>query len=234
MQIIEPKYFMLNCKYIGRGLSYEDYLLDILNWSGYFRRKSKDRSEYVAPKSQDNGEADAYSSDYQIDFKLLIDEEMMRGMSKNKPTVDKKYINQGIIVVNDNPSPTPIPRKNVLIDIMRISTGEIAADSFASNTAKHFMRNLEKDKNMFLYYPYEYVGDKTYPIKAFAYLFTQIFRIPLCHRAQKYPDKDTFLCFKVNENFLILKWSDQGFVFVDSVNELLCPSYRDYKLFSFF
>ena len=139
MQIIEPKYFMLNCKYIGRGLSYEDYLLDILNWSGYFRRKSNDRSEYVAPKSQDNGEADAYSSDYQIDFKLLIDEEMMRGMSKNKPTVDKKYINQGIIVVNDNPSPTPIPRKNVLIDIMRISTGEIAADSFASNTAKHFM-----------------------------------------------------------------------------------------------
>lgn len=115
---------MLNCKYIGRGLSYEDYLLDILNWSGYFRRKSKDRSEYVAPKSQDNGEADAYSSDYQIDFKLLIDEEMMRGMSKNKPTVDKKYINQGIIVVNDNPSPTPIPRKNVMIDIMRISTGK--------------------------------------------------------------------------------------------------------------
>lgn len=234
MQIIEPKYFMLNCKYIGHGLSYENYLLDVLNWSGYFRNKSQDKSEYVAPKSQDNGEADAYSSDYQIDFKLLIDEEMMRGMNKNRPTVDKKYISQGIIVVNDNPSPTPISRKNVLSDIMQITAEQIATDSFASNTAKHYMRNLEKDKNLFLYYPYEYAGDKSYPVKAFAYLFTQIFSTSLCHRAQKYPDKDTFLCVKINEYFLIFEWIDQAFVFVDSVNELLCSTYRDYKLFSFF
>ena len=96
MQIIEPKYFMLNCKYIGVGLSYEDYLLEILNWSGYFRSKSEDKSEYIAPKTEDHGEADAYSTDYQIDFKLLIDEEMMRGLNKNKPTVDKKFIDKGI------------------------------------------------------------------------------------------------------------------------------------------
>lgn len=234
MQIIEPKYFMLNCKYIGVGLSYEDYLLEILNWSRYFRSKSEDKSEYVAPKAEDHGEADAYSTGYQIDFKLLIDEEMMRGLNKNKPTVNKKFIDKGIIMVQDNPAPTPIPKKNILVDIMRISPEEIASDAYTSETAKHFMKNMEKNKNLFLYYPYEHTCQTPYSVKAFACLFTQIFRIPLCHRAQKYPNRDTFLCVKVNENFLIFEWKDQEFVYVDKVNELLCSAYRDYKLFSFF
>lgn len=234
MQIIEPKYFMLNCKYIGVGLSYEDYLLEILNWSGYFRSKSEDKSEYVAPKTEDHGEADAYSTDYQIDFKLLIDEEMMRGLNKNKPTVNKEFIDKGIIMVQDNPTPTPIPKKNILVDIMRISPEEIASDAYTSETAKHFIKNMEKNKNLFLYYPYEHTCQTPYSVKAFAYLFTQIFKVPLCYRAQKCPDKDTFICVKVNENFLIFEWTDQEFVFVDKVNELLCSAYRDYKLFSFF
>lgn len=234
MQIIEPKYFMLNCKYIGVGLSYEDYLLEILNWSGYFRSKSEDKSKYVAPKFQDHGEADAYSTDYQIDFKLLIDEEMMRGLSRNKPTVDKKFIDKGIIMVRDNPRPTPVPKRNVLVDIMQITPDEIANDVFSSETARHFMKNLEKDKNLFLYYPYEHTCQTPYSVKAFEHLFTRIFKVSLNHRLQKCPGKDTYVCVKVNENFLIFEWTDQGFVFVDKVNELLCSAYRDYKLFSFF
>lgn len=234
MQIIEPKYFMLNCKYIGIGLSYEDYLLDILNWSRFFREKSDDRSEYVSPKSEDSGEADAISTGYQIDFKLLVDEEVMRGLNKNKPSVNRKYIKQGIIMVNDNPSPTPIPKKNILTDIMQITLEDIANDSYKSNTAKHFIQNLEKNKNLFLYYPYEYISDKAYPINAFATIFTQIFNISLNHRKEKVPDKDTFICVKVNEYFLIFEWVGQAFIYRDRVNELLCSSYRDYQLFSFF
>ena len=153
MQIIEPKYFMLNCKYIGVGLSYEDYLLEILNWSGYFRSKSEDKSEYIAPKTEDHGEADAYSTDYQIDFKLLIDEEMMRGLNKNKPTVDKKFIDKGIIMVQDNPEPTPIPKKNILVDIMRISPEEIASDAYSSETAKHFKKIWKRTKIFFCITP---------------------------------------------------------------------------------
>lgn len=234
LQIIEPKYFMLNCKFIGTGLSYEDYLLEILNWSGFFRNKSQNRSEYKAPKSQDKGEADAYSSEYQIDFKLLVDEEVMCALSKNRPTVNKEHIKKGIIIVNDNPNPSPIPSKNILADIMSITLDEITNNSFSSATAEHFVKNLEKEKNLFLYYPYEYVSDTAYPVKAFANMLTKVFSIPLSYRKQKYPDKDTFVCIKVNEYFLIFEWSDNGFVYRDSVNELLCPAYRDYKLYSFF
>ena len=110
----------------------------------------------------------------------------------------------------------------------------IASDAYSSETAKHFIKNMEKNKNLFLYYPYEYICQTPYSVKSFAYLFAQIFKVPLCYRSQKCPDKDTFICVKVNENFLIFEWTDQEFVFVDKVNELLCSAYRDYKLFSFF
>lgn len=234
LQIIEPKYFMMNCKFIAKGLSYEDYLIDILNWSSFFRSKSQDRSEYIAPKSQDKGEADAYSSEYQIDFKLLVDEEVMCALNKNKPSVNKEHIKLGIITVNDNPNPSPIPKKNILSDIMSITFDGIKNNSFSSSTAEHFVWNLGKEKNLFLYYPYEYVSNTPYHVNVFANMLTQVFKTPLCYRKQKYPDKDTFICIKVNEYFLIFEWDDNGFVYRDRVNELLCSSYRNYKLYSFF
>ncbi|MBC8571459.1 hypothetical protein [Zongyangia hominis] len=234
MQVIDPKYFMLNCKFIDRGLLYEDDLIEVLNWSRFFRNKSQDKSEYVAPTSQDSGEADAYSTEYQIDFKLVVDEEVMQGLNKNKPTVDKKHIKQGIIIVNDNPNPTPIPPKNILADIMSIFMDEIQSNRLSSNTIKHFIENLEKNKNLLLYYPYEYVSNTVYPVQAFSNMLTQVFRIPLIYRKQKCPDKDTFACIKVNKNFLIFEWIEDAFVYRDSVNELLCATYRDYKLYSVF
>lgn len=234
MQVIEPKYFMLNCKFIATGLSYEDYLLEILNWSWFFRNKSQDRSEYKAPQSQDNGESDAYSSEYQIDFKMLVDEEVMCALSKNRPTVNKKHINEGIIIVNDNLNQSPVPSKNILADLMSITLDEIKGNTFSSKTAEHFIKNIGKAKNLFLYYPYEYVGDTGCFVNAFANMLTKIFSIPLSYRKQQYPDKDTFVCIKVNKYFLIFEWGDNGFVYRDRVNELLCSAYMDYKLYSFF
>ena len=229
-----PKYFMLNCKFIAPGLTYENYLLDILNWSRYFRCKSRDRSEYKAPQSQDKGEADAYSSEYAIDFKLLVNEEVMCALSKNKPMVNKAYIKQGVIFVNDNPHPSPIPNKDVLAEIMSITDDEIKNHTFASSTAEHLFSNLEKEKNLFLFYPYEFVSNRICTVAAFAIMLTKVFKRPLSYRKQRYPDKDTYVCIKVNEWFLIFKWEEYGFACCDIINEAVCSTYSDYKLFSFF
>lgn len=234
LQVIDPKYFMMNCKFVGQGLTYENYLIEILNWSSFFRSKSKDLSEYTAPKKQDNGEADAYSSEYQIDFKLLVNEEVMCSLSKNKPTVDKSHIDQGIIIVNDNPNPIPIAHKNILADIMSISITEVQNRNFLSDTAKHYIENLEKNKNLLLYYPYEYIGDAAYSVTGFSKMLEQVFSTSLSYWKQKYPDKDTFICIKVNEYFLIFEWFDNTCIYRDRVNELLCATYRDFKLYSFF
>lgn len=234
LETIEPKCFMINCKFIGKGLSYENYLIEILNWSKFFRSKTKTYSEYKSPKSESHGESDAISDNYEIDFKVLINEELMNALIKNSPTVDKRYVSKGIIIVNDNPNPSPIPRKNIICDIMDITEEDIKQKSFKCETAEHFIKNIEKEKNLFLYYPYEFQGDTLYHVNTFARLFTQVFKISLEYRCQKQPTKETYLCIKVNENFLIFEWVGNEFVVRDMVNEALCPTYRDYKLYSFF
>ena len=78
MEIIEPKFFMLKCKYIIPDLSYETYLFDIINFSPFFRSKCSYMEQYIPIEKQSNGEDDAYTSSYQMDFKLLVDEDVMR------------------------------------------------------------------------------------------------------------------------------------------------------------
>ena len=233
-ETITPKCFMINCKFIGNGLKNEDYLIEILNWSNFFKSKAGSFSKYSPPLSESHGESDAISDGYELDFKVLINEELMKALVKNKPTVDKSHIQQGFIFVNDNPNPTPIPTKNILNDIMDLTVEDIEQKTFKNDTARHYIKNLEKDKNLFLYYPYEFQGDRQYSVNAFARLFTQIFKVSLEYRHQTRPDKDTFLCVKANENFLIFEWVENEFVYRDAVNELLCSTYRDYKLYSFF
>lgn len=234
MRLIEPQFFMLNCKYIGSGLSYEDYLFDILNWSSFFKSKTGDGSDYIRPESESLGEADASSTGYQIDFKLLINEEMMRGLSKNTPTVDKTHLKQGFIMINDHPNPAPVAKRNVLLDIMNITDEEIKTSVFKSDTASHFMKNLTKDKNLFLYYPYEYSCSGKIPLAGLLNMFAKVFQIPLRYRTEILPERDTFFCFKVKSNFLIFEWISRRFVYRDSVPELLCSSYMDFKHYSFY
>lgn len=50
--------------------SYEEYLLELVNSSDFFRRKS-DGQLYAAPEKEDHGQWDCISKDYSIDFKQL-------------------------------------------------------------------------------------------------------------------------------------------------------------------
>ena len=63
-----------------RNCNYEVYLLEILNLSDYFRVLSLGE-EYIKPISEENGQFDAISERYSIDFKLFIAESLMEGKS---------------------------------------------------------------------------------------------------------------------------------------------------------
>lgn len=39
INVNEPKYLMLNCKYIVPKLTYESYLIDVINASSFFKEK---------------------------------------------------------------------------------------------------------------------------------------------------------------------------------------------------
>lgn len=234
VEIIEPKYFMINCKYIVPGLSYESYLLDIINSSRFFRSKCSIMESYISIEDQSHGEDDAYTSTYQMDFKLLVDEEVMRELNKNMPEVDYSQMSKGLIFTKTKANPSVIPNINILEDIMKCKHEETDKGKYPSKTVKNLVKNLHKKKNLFLYYPYEYTCEALINIVPFENMLTKVFSSILAYRDNMDLGKDTFVCIKVNEEFLIFEWEDSRICFRDNVNEMLCSNYRNIKLYSLY
>ena len=232
--IIEPKYFMLKCKYIVPELTYESYLIEVINGSTFFRSKCSFMEHYQLVEKQSNGEDDAYTSTYQLDFKLLVDENVMRARNNNKPEVDYSHMSQGFIFTKSKENVSEVPKNNILMDIINCSYEEIVNGSFKNSTIKNLVKNIGKKKNIFMYYPYEFTCncDPLLTVEAFENMLTSIFKVLLEYREKTFPEKDTFVCIKINSWFLVFEWVDKKFLFRDKINELMCGNYRNVKTYS--
>ena len=233
IEILTPKYFVLNCKYIVPGMTYEHYLVDVINGSSFFYQKKRLWERFELQENQAHGEDDAKSSLYGIDFKLLVDQDVMNAMFKNKPDIDRSHESEGFIFVKDKKDKVPVPSNNVLLDLMLLKESDIESENM-SKTVKSLLENMEKEKNLFLYYPYEFSSKSDLPGSAFLGVLNNALGVIMNYRYKQQPTKDTFLCIKSNQWFLIYEWTPEGFICRDRVNELLCGNYRDAKLYSLY
>ena len=81
--MITPDLFVkdLMQDYSGRPLyTYEEWTRELINHSNAFKELTRG-AEFHAPVSEANGECDAVSDAYQLDFKLIFGESMMRAVS---------------------------------------------------------------------------------------------------------------------------------------------------------
>lgn len=233
-KIIEPNYFMLKCNYIVPDFTNEFWLVEILNGSRFFRQKCPFGERYVVPEKQDNGEPDAVTSTYSVDFKLLVDQRVMSAMSKNKPDIDYSHMGQGYITVKTHDPVEQKPTVNLLADFLQVTEGNIQQQSFQNDTIKNLLKNLEKNKNQFLYYPYEFHDMPKNLEQILGNELTKIFSVLLSHRSEMCPNYDTFVCIKVNTDFLIYEWDGIALIYRDKVSEYLCPNYMDAKRYSLY
>ncbi|WP_270331605.1 hypothetical protein [Lactococcus lactis] len=74
--------------------NYEKYLLELLNASKYFRKMSI--SKFCAPVTESNGECDAISENYEIDFKLLASTTRLQASSQLSNRITK--MSPGVIL----------------------------------------------------------------------------------------------------------------------------------------
>lgn len=232
INVNEPKYFMVNCKYIIPKLTYESYLIDVINASLFFREKCPLTEHYKLVAEQSNGENDVYCSTYQLDFKLLVDEKVMQIQNKNMPDVDYSNMSKGFVTSNSKKQVSEVPKNDILKDIFECSYDDIKNGVFKNNTIKNLIKNLKKQKNIFMYYPYEFIGNSVPPANFWASELTGVFKEVLKYRDEQCGNVDTFICIKVNQFFLIFEWFNQQFVFRDKVNDILCTNYRDIKAYS--
>lgn len=225
---------MLNGKNAFPNVNYEHFLIDVINGSTYFSNKHSFMEHYQLVEEQSHGENDVYSSTYQLDFKLLIGSDVMREKHKNMPRVDYSKMAEGFIFSWTKDKVSDIPPDTILTDIKDCKLEDLRAKRYKNSTIQNLIKNLKKDKNIFMYYPYEYEGVTREMMQSFEKTVTQIFMNVLTYRDELNLNKDTFVCFKINAEFVILEWVDKHFIIQDSVNEMLCANYRDAKAYSIY
>ncbi len=228
----KPKFLMLNGKNAFPGITYEHFLIDVINGSLYFAQKRSFTEYYRLVDEQSHGEDDVFSSTYQLDFKLLISEEVMRELNKNMPEVDYSKMSQGFIFTKTKEKVSDIPQDYILRDIEESKIEDLRKEQYKNNTIRSLVKNLNKHKNLFMYYPYEFSGVSEFMMRTLESQTTDIFKDMLSYRDELGLNKDTFVCFKINDFFAILEWRDKHFILRERVSEFLCGNYRDAKTYS--
>lgn len=233
VRIIMPKYLMLNGKNAFQNVTYENFLIDIINASIFFRSKCSFMEHYVLTTEQAHGEDDAYTSNYQLDFKLLISEDIMRVRNRNMPEIDYSQSDKGFIFTKTKDHEEEIPDETILLDISRCKIEDLRNEQYPNNAVKSVVKNIKKPKNLFMYYPYEYtqVNNKVeynYIVSAVCEGFKNLFT----YRDELNLDKDTFVCIKINDYFEIYEWVDGRMICRDKVHEYLASNYMDLKAYS--
>ena len=231
IKLLTPKYFTLNCRFIVPEISYEHYLVEVVNGSRFFRSKCHHMEQYQLEEEQSHGENDVVSSIYCMDFKLLVDQTVMSSMSKNRPEVDYSKMHQGLIFVKTKDHVKKPKLSNILLQIMDVQKEDIHACT-VNNTIMNLLKNLKKEKNLFIYYPYEFSSDTDMDPAIFAKLLTDTLRAVMEYREKVCPNRDTYMCIKANKWFLIYEWEKEQFIFRDKVHEILCSNYIDVRLYS--
>jgi len=120
---------------------------------------------------------------------------------------------------------------NILIQIMDVKQEDIQSGT-VNNTIMNLLKILKKDKNLFIYYPYEFSSDTDVDPVIFTKLLTASLRTVMEYRDMERHSRDTYLCIKANTWFLIYEWEKGQFIFRDKVDEIMCGNYKDAKLYS--
>ena len=109
---------------------------------------------------------------------------------------------------------------------------DLRNEVYVNDTIKSVVKNIKKPKNIFMYYPYEFVLDNIMEYKMVISEVLGAFETLLTYRDELSLEKDTFLCLKINAYFEIYEWVDKKFVCRDKVSEYLSANYRDLKAYS--
>lgn len=232
MQKIMPKFLLLNGKNAFPDVTYEDFLIDIINGSSFFKSKCSIMEHYVLNAEQSHGEDDAYTSDYQLDFKLLVSDDVMRARNHNMPEIDYSMMDEGFVFTKTKEPVEEVPDETILLDIANCSIEELKNERFPSNAVRSVVKNIKKPKNLFMYYPYEFLDVTIKEYRLFLPRLLKVFDNLLMYRDELNLGKDTFFCIKVNEYFMIYEWFNGKMVYRDKVHEYLASNYMGLKAYS--
>lgn len=191
--------------------NYEMFLLEFINQSHLFLTKSNGEY-YHKPISESNGECDAISCTYEVDFKLIL------GQSRTQVL---KKTSQRITVLSNGGIAYGIPEeigKHQCIDLHLALKGKSVAElkkickdcnsnDLINRDINAYLKSIMHNKNLLLLFPFifEYKGDFDISINEIIEAIYDDFSTSLSFRNELYA-KDTYFSFFYDKHFHILQF----------------------------
>lgn len=229
-----PEYLIVHDFVHGvENCNYEKYLIELLNNSKYFLDLGK--SEYYHPKNENNGECDAISDSYSLDFKLAASTSMMQAKSILTPQV---FTMGGLIFHSvpkvQNGEVRAVCLHTALRDKSKselLTIRQKETNDFVEQDIKAFLRVLETDKNILLFYPCIFEFETNYDfdegVMQIIEGMSHDFSNSIGYRESVIKNKDTYFSCVYKNQMVFLKCNNKSWTYVDCVPLNKSQTYQD-------
>lgn len=197
---------------------YEDWLRELLNDSKAFMAKTGGEG-FSAPIEESHGEADAISSRYEIDFKLVLGQSWLHALRETSRQI--VGVGAGVAYTTTGRRQNPM-RAAVLHKTLRGMSRERLRTLWDADTnglsemavkdVARFLRTLDKDKNLLLLQPSLLYTDNDAEIDttvASNAVYSD-YREAIDLRATFHPGRETYLAYFLAHRLVVIEVSDAG------------------------
>lgn len=214
--------------------NYEIYLRELINNSTYFRDKGK--SAYSEPPSEEAGQCDAISEEYELDFKLLDSQTMLMADSilKKRPMVlapgtvacaERKKLSGEVEVTKLHVALRGLSVDD-LVNIRRTKTNH----TNTQNDIPQILEVVEVKKHILMLLPYIFSFRQELhsqdPIETIRVAINDDFRNLFLYREKTSPGFDTYLATVVSDSFLVFSIIHGEFYLVEPISTKYTPTYK--------
>lgn len=218
-----------------KNSNYEIFLLEYLNKSKFFQEKSGN-TNYISPSNESNGECDAITPKFQIDFKLLASASFLQGIQETSNSI---LSHSPGLVFYGNPRTTEKEYRLTWIHSLNIlKTVEEFWHILLENKRKkensddydilNVLKALKKKKNLLLFCPIKLSFEKEICFREatdeigdfFMHYFNK-----LAQFREQVSNKETFILAVYNNDFLLYTFQSSEFKFLESLETDKSPTY---------
>lgn len=188
--------------------NYENYLLELINVSDFFRHKSP--CGFKKPYSESNGECDAIGEGYSLDFKLLASKTALQGRSILSSQIS--ISSSGTIIFSGSKCPQGKMQVTRIYSALRGCSIQNLIEMRKANPKKqgiendvcNYLKSLEVKKNLLFFFPYEITFDTPHTfeeaIQSSIDWLNNDFGTSLLYRYQYSPQFETFFVYLYDAN----------------------------------
>lgn len=203
--------------------NYEIYLNEFINNSKFVTDYGN--KEFKLNIFQSEGEADSTNGDYDLEFKLFIDEETLNNKRNYSETITIDSNRARIYGESKKKGKYLIVNLKKLLSRYSLKDiNEIKNNNHPNkeeSKIKNFIKKLEIDKNIVFLIPYEYYYDgNNVDEERLGFLiekFSEDYKVSILYR-KKYTNKDTYIAFFIKDYIIFTKVVDSKLIFYDKVN----------------